>query len=198
MEVEATDVGRLLPEVGVVAGHPRLHLPGLQVEGFADPPGLRGRDGHTVVGHGLGQGVHGPTGSTVRRVLGDQLYQQEHVVMVVDDRASRPLLVFQTGQSELLVAGAPHPDLVVVEVAQLADGPVGLTVGGEQDDPRPFCRPGLDGVRPEPGLELGPVTSSELQWRKSHASMESHQCYYREYLLEVQPQAVLRWHYISQ
>ena len=133
-----------------------------------------------MIRHGLGQGFHGPAGRAIGRVLGHQLHQEQNVVVVIDDGASRALLVFEAGQAELLVALPPDADLVVVQIDQLADGPVRLAVGHEQDHPCPLGCPSLDGVGPHPCLELGTVTSSEFEWRESHPSMKSHQCYYRE------------------
>ena len=104
--------------------------------------------------------------------------------MVIDDGATRTLLVFEAGEAELLVALPPDADLVVVQIDQLADGAVRLAVGHEQDHARPLTCPSLDGVGTHPRLELGTVTSAEFEWRESHPSMKSHQCYYREDALE--------------
>ena len=83
VEVETTHVGGLGPKVGVVRSHPGLDLPGLEVQGLADPPGLRGRD----------RPRHDPpwprpappwSSGLPRRVavLGHQLHQEQHVVVV--------------------------------------------------------------------------------------------------------------------
>src|SRR5208282_2505049 len=93
---------------------------------------------------------------------------------------ARTLLVFEPGQPELFVAGPPHPDLVVMQIDQPADRSIRLAVGHEQDHPRSFGRSSLDRVGPHARFELSTVTSTKFEWRKSHPSMKSHQCYYRE------------------
>lgn len=60
LEVQAVCVGGLDPERGVVAGHPRLVLPGLHVHGLAGPPHLRGARYPGVV-RSAGEGVQRAT-----------------------------------------------------------------------------------------------------------------------------------------
>ena len=58
---------------------------------------------------------------------------KQHVVMVIDGRASRTIFIFESSQSELLIAGPPYPDLVVVQIDGGTDAPIGLAFGDEQD-----------------------------------------------------------------
>jgi hypothetical protein len=70
------------PEVGVVASHPRLDLPRLEVQSPPDSPYL-----------------HCPTRRAVRWRLGDGFDQRQHVIVVVHKRTTGPLLVVQTGKA---------------------------------------------------------------------------------------------------
>src|SRR6185437_589677 len=130
--------------------------------------------------HSLGQRLHAPAGGSLGRVLGHQFHQEQHVVVVIDDGSTRTILVFEASQAELLVALPPDAHLVVVQIDELADGAIRLAIGHEQDHARPPGCPRLDGVGSHARFELGTVTSTEFEGRKSHPSMKSHQCYYRE------------------
>ena len=100
--------------------------------------------------------------------------------MVIDGRASRTIFIFESSQSELLIAGPPYPDLVVVQIDGGTDAPIGLAFGHEQDHSCPLGRSSLDGVGPHACLEFSTVTSTQFEGRKSHPPMKSHHCYYRE------------------
>ena len=58
---------------------------------------------------------------------------KQHVVVVIDARTTRAILVIEPGQAELLIALPPDADLVVVQIDGLADVAVGPTVGHQQD-----------------------------------------------------------------
>ena len=138
IEVEPAHVRRLLPEVRVVAGHPGLDLPGLEVERLADAPGLRGRHRHAVGGHGRRPVPPSSSGShPLAAVLGHQLDEQQHVVVAIDVRAPGALLVFEPGQAELAVALPPDPDLVVVHPDRLGD----VAIGPARRRPAARCAP---------------------------------------------------------
>jgi hypothetical protein len=53
----------------------------------------------------------------------------------------------------------------VVHADPLGNGPVGQALGGQQDDPRPLCGSGLDGVRTNPPLQLGSDLVADLKRR---------------------------------
>ncbi len=133
-----------------------------------------------MLSHGLGQRFHAPTSRPVRGLLGHQLVQEQHIVVVIDDGAARTLLVFEPSQAEFLVAFPPNVHLVVVQIYELTNGSIRLALGHEQDHPSPLGGASLDGVGPHTRLEFGTVTSAEFEWRQSHPSVKSHQCYYRE------------------
>ncbi len=124
IEVETADVGRLGPKFGVVRGHPGLDLPGFEVQGLADPPGLRGRDRHAVVRHGLGQRLHRPARRPLGGVLGHQFHQEQDVIVVIDVGTAGALFVLEAGHTERFVTPAPDPYLVVVHAHGLADGAI--------------------------------------------------------------------------
>ena len=98
--------------------------------------------------------------------------------MVIDGRTPRAIFIFETSQAELLIAGPPDPDLVVVQIDGRTDAPVGRTVGHEQDHSCPLGRPSFNGVGPHAHFELGTVTPTKCEWRKSHFPMKSHHCYF--------------------
>ena len=177
VQVQPADVAGLFPEVWVVTRHLGLDLPGFQIERPTDAPALRGRDRHAVGGHLSGEGFHRPTRRVVRRRLGDELHQQQHVVMAIDAGTPRSFDVVETGQAELDITLTPEADLVVVQVDDLADLTVGAAVGGQQDDARSLRRPCFDRARTCPRLENRTVTLAELQGRESHDTRKPHQCY---------------------
>jgi uncharacterized protein YcfJ len=49
-----------------------------------------------MLGHGQGQSLHRPAGRSNGGILGDQLDQEQYIVMVIDDRTARALLVFES------------------------------------------------------------------------------------------------------
>jgi hypothetical protein len=159
------DFAGLLPKVRVVAGHPRLDLPGFQIERRADPPALRGRDGHAVRRHLLGQRLHRPTGRAIRGFLGDEFDEQQHVVVVIDARTAAALEVIEAGEAELRVTLAPDAHLVVVQIDDLTDLAVGTPVGRHQHDARPLRDACFHGSRTSPRLENRTVTPTQFQWR---------------------------------
>lgn len=165
IQVQTAHVAGLLPEVGIVARHPGLDLPRLEVERPADAPHLRRRDGHPMGVHHLGESVHGPTRRPVRRRLGHRLDHQQHVVVVIYARPSRPFLIAQPGEAELGIARPPQPDLVVMHPDNLTDRPVRLAIGCEQHNARPFRRARLHGRRPHPTLQDCSVATAQLQRR---------------------------------
>ncbi len=57
----------------------------------------------------------------------------------------------------------PHPDLVVVHPDPLTNRPVRQSISREQHDPGPLGSPGLNGVRPQPLLQLGPDLICDLK-----------------------------------
>jgi hypothetical protein len=165
IEVEAAHVAGLLPKIGVMARHPRLDLPGLEVEGRTDPPALRGRDGHAVRRHLLGQGLHRPARRAARRCFSHQLGQQENVIMVIDARPAAALAVVEPGQSVVAVASTPQANLVVMQVDDLTDLTVGAALSGQQHDARSLRRPCFHRARTSPRLENRAVTPTQFQWR---------------------------------
>lgn len=99
IEIQATDIGGLLPEVRVVAGHPRLGLPRLEIQRFAQPPDLRRRDPHTLFVQPAGQRLHGPADGVVGRRFRHRLDHQQHIVMAIDRHPARPVPVGQARQA---------------------------------------------------------------------------------------------------
>jgi hypothetical protein len=96
--------------------------------------------------------------------------------VVIDDGTTGTLLVLEPGQAELLVAFPPDPDLVVVQIDSLADVAIGPpSANSTIMRARLAARPRWFSTAPR--LEFGTVTSTEFEWRKSHPSMKSHQCY---------------------
>jgi hypothetical protein len=158
IQVQAPDIAGLLPEVGVVAGHPGLDLPGLEVERRADPPALRLRDRHPMVGHLLGQRLHGPARRARRRLLGDELHEQQHVVVVIDTGATTVFKVVQAAESVLVVAMSSHAHLVIMHVDDLTDLAIGPSIGGHQHDARSLGHSQFHGARTSPQLEERAVT----------------------------------------
>jgi hypothetical protein len=143
-----------------MAGHPRVHLPGLQVQRLADAPALRGRDGHTVGGHGPRQRLHCPARGTIGRVFGDQLHQEQHIVVVIDAGSAGALEVIETTDAVLAVTLTPQTNLVVVQVDELADVPVRMTLRGQQHNASPLGHACFHRAGASPRLEDRLVTPS--------------------------------------
>ena len=119
-----------------------------------------------------------PPSSSACRVVGwcfgDELYEQQHVVMAIDVRTPRTFLVEETSETELSITFSPDADLVVMQIDGGTDAAIGRAVGHEQDHSCPLGRPSLDGVGPHTRFELGTVTSTKFEGRKSHSPMKSH------------------------
>ncbi len=163
VQVETADVTGLLPELGVVAGHPRLHLPWFEIKGAADPPRLRRRDRHSLFGHPGRQGVHRPARCRIRRIFGHGLDEQQHVVVAVRRRSTRAVTVQQAGQPISREPLTPDADLVEMHADALTDRPVRHPIGGQQHDAGPLRHPRLDGVRTHTALQLDALLIADLQ-----------------------------------
>jgi hypothetical protein len=168
VQIQTAHISRFLPEIGVMAGHPRPCLPRFQIQSLTDPPDLRRRDRHPGSGHRLRQRLHRPASRMIRRRFGHRLYQQQHIIMAIHIRPARAFLIVQTGQSVLAVPAPPHRHLVVMHVHHHTDLTVRHPIGGQQHDPGPLRDPGLNRRRASPTLQHLTVTSTKFQRGKSH------------------------------
>ena len=124
-EVQPAHVRGLGPELGVMAGHPRLGLPRLEIRGrcrCATPATPRSATPCSL--RRAGDRFHRPAGRRIRRRLGHRLDQQQHVVVVIDRRPAGALAVAESDQPELGVASPPHRHLVVVHPDRSPDLPI--------------------------------------------------------------------------
>ena len=108
VQIQAAHIGGFLPEVGIVAGHPRLGLPRFEIQRLADPPHLRRRDRTIMLVHPLGEGFHRPARRAVGWQLGDERHQPDHVVVGIDRRSPRAVLVEEPVDAELGEPATPH------------------------------------------------------------------------------------------
>jgi hypothetical protein len=153
-QVQPADVGGALPEAGVVgAGDPAAHPVRLDVQVGQDPADLGGRDSH--VGQFLGQLGMAPVAGRIGRLLGHGGHDPQPLIVVIDQRAARPLAVLKAGQAFGLKAAAPLGHGVLVHAHQGGDLAVGEAVGGQQHDPGPLGGPLWGGVGADPALQLG-------------------------------------------
>ena len=93
IEVETAHVGGLLPEVRVMAGHPGLHLPGLEVQALQIRQAWEAEMGTPW------SAMASASASMVQRVASSgggsvtNFTKQQHVVVVIDRGTARSLLI---------------------------------------------------------------------------------------------------------
>jgi hypothetical protein len=110
----------------------------------------------------------------IRRLLGHGGDDPQPLIVVIDQRAARPLAVLQAGQAFGLEAAAPLGDGVLVHAHYGGDLAVGEAVGGQQHDPSALGGPLGAGVGTDPALQLGAFLLGDRQRRDSrHGSGSS-------------------------
>ena len=112
-----------------------------------------------------------PVAGRVGGLLGHGGHDPQPLVVVIDQRAARPLAVGEAGQAFGLKAAPPLRHGVLVHGDHRGDLAVGDPIGGQQHDPGAFGGPLGGGVGADPALQLGAFGVGDRKgWHVRHAA----------------------------